>query len=119
MAGSITRWGAAGMALALASAAPALGQGGELQAGAFRDGEVSGAGEPATLSLRVRPGQSVQLDALPAPRGPDGLDLLMKVYDADGELVGEDDDGGGALNPRLTLTSEAGLNGMSACCSSL
>ncbi len=108
MAGSINRWGAAGLVLALAAAAPALAQRGALEPGAFVGGEVTGAGEPASLTLRLRPGQSVQLDALPAPRSPDGLDLLMKVYGPDGDLVGEDDDGGGALNPRVTVTSESG-----------
>jgi hypothetical protein len=106
--GSINRWGAAGIVLSLSATWPVFGQGEPLEVGSFAGGEVRGAGEPASLSLRVEPGQSVQLDALPAPRGPDGLDLLMKVYDAAGELVGEDDDGGGALNPRLTVTSEAG-----------
>jgi hypothetical protein len=108
MSGSINRWGAAALALSLCAASPAHGQGRPLEAGAFVGGEVAGAGEPTSLSLRVAPGQSVQLDALPAPRGPEGLDLLMKVYDPRGELVGEDDDGGGALNPRLTVTSDAG-----------
>jgi hypothetical protein len=108
MSGSISRWGAGGLALSLSAAWPALGQGEPLEAGAFVGGIVEGAGQPTVLSLRVAPGQSVQLDALPAPRGPDGLDLLMKVYGPDGELVAEDDDGGGALNPRLTVTSEAG-----------
>lgn len=108
MAGSINRWGAAGLVLALAAAAPALAQGPVLEAGAFVNGEVQGSGDPASVALRVRPGQSVQLDALPAPRSPDGFDLTMKVYGPDGELVSEDDDGGGALNPRLTVTSEAG-----------
>lgn len=32
----------------------------------------------------------------------------MKVYGPDGNLVGEDDDGGGSLNPRVTVTSESG-----------
>jgi hypothetical protein len=108
MAGSFNRWGAAGLVVALGAAGSAFGQGAVLEPGAFVGGEVAQAGEPATLSLRLRPGQTVQLDALPAPRGPDGLDLLMKVYDPGGELVGEDDDGGGALNPRLTVTSAAG-----------
>ena len=108
MAGSINRWGSAGVVLALAGAVPVLGQGNALEAGAFVGGEVTGSDSPASLSLRVRPGQSVQLDALPAPRGPEGLDLLIKVYGPDGNLVAEDDDGGGSLNPRVTVTSETG-----------
>ena len=108
MAGSINRRGAAGLALVLAAAAPAFAQGNVLEAGAFVGGEVPGSGEPASVALRVRPGQSVQLDALPGPRSPDGFDLTMKVYGPDGQLVSEDDDGGGALNPRVTVTSEAG-----------
>lgn len=108
MAGTIYRWGTATLALAFGAASPAFGQSQALEAGALAGGEIAGAGQPASLSLRVRPGQSVQLDALPAPRAPDGLDLLMKVYAPDGELVGEDDDGGGSLNPRLTVSSEAG-----------
>ena len=58
--------------------------------------------------MRFGRGQTLQLDAIPAPRSRDGLDLLMKVYDPVGALVGEDDDSGGALNPRVTVTSEAG-----------
>jgi hypothetical protein len=108
MSGSIEHWRAAGLALTLFAAGPALAQEGALEAGKFVDGEVAASGEPASLALRVRPGQSVQLDALPAPRAPDGIDLVMKVYGPDGDLVIEDDDGGGALNPRLTVTSEAG-----------
>ncbi len=108
MTGSINRWGAAALALVVGAASPALAQDAVLEAGAFSSGEVTASGEPAALSLRVQPGQSVQLDALPAPLAPDGLDLLLKVYDAGGELVGEDDDGGGALNPRVTVTSDEG-----------
>ncbi|HEU4652160.1 MAG TPA: PPC domain-containing protein [Croceibacterium sp.] len=108
MARSINRWTPAALALALAAGAPAAAQDKVLEAGGFVDGAVTGSEAPASLSLRVRAGQSVQLDALPAPRSPDGLDLLMKVYGPDGDLIADDDDGGGALNPRLTVTSEAG-----------
>jgi hypothetical protein len=111
MSGPFYRWGAARAAVVLGAvtfSAPAFAQGDELEAGAFAGGEVSGAGSPVSLSLRARPGQTVQLDAIPAPRARDGLDLLIKVYDAGGDLVGEDDDSGGALNPRVTVTSESG-----------
>jgi hypothetical protein len=110
MSGSLLRWGAAApvIALALAAASPALAQGRQLVAGGVVEGEVAGSGSSASFPLRAAPGQTLQLDAIPAPGSPDGLDLLMKVYDPAGELVGEDDDGGGALNPRVTLTSEAG-----------
>jgi hypothetical protein len=105
---SIVRWGVAGFVLALAAAGPAFAQGDVLQAGGFVEGEVDGSDTPVTVSLRATPGQTLQLDALPAPRSPEGLDLLLKVYDADGELVAQDDDGGGGLNPRLTLVSDEG-----------
>ncbi len=106
MSHSDIRWGA-GLALVLAAASPAAAQE-TLEAGGIVSGEVARAGEPVTISLRTNPGQTVQLDAIPAPRAPDGLDLVMSVYDADGELVGEDDDSGGALNPRITVNSETG-----------
>ena len=106
MSGSIVRWGAAGFALAF-SAAPAFAQG-QLAVGGFVEGEVAAADSPASFSLSATPGQTLQLDAIPAPRSADGLDLLIKVYDAGGSVVAEDDDGGGALNPRVTLVSEAG-----------
>src|SRR5689334_8441713 len=105
MSGSFVRWGAA--TLALATATPAFAQG-QLAAGGVVEGEVAGAGSPATFSLRAAPGQTLQLDAIPAPRAADGLDLLLKVYDAGGQVVAQDDDGGGGLNPRVTLTSQAG-----------
>ena len=108
MTRSIVRWGAAGLALALAAAGPAFAQGNTLQAGGFVEGEVSSSDAPVTFSLRATPGQTLQLDAIPAPRSPDGLDLLLKVYDAGGTIVAQDDDGGGGLNPRVTLTSENG-----------
>jgi hypothetical protein len=106
MSGSIVRWGAA--ALALGAAAPGSAQGEQLVAGGVVEGTVADSGSPATFSLRAAPGQTLQLDAIPAPRSPEGLDLLLKVYDAAGELVAQDDDGGGSLNPRVTLTSESG-----------
>ena len=108
MSESIVRWGAAGFALALAATTPAFAQGRQLAAGGVVEGEVAAAGSPASFSVRAAPGQTLQLDAIPAPRSPDGLDLLLKVYDAGGKLVAEDDDGGGSLNPRVTLTSQAG-----------
>lgn len=108
MSGSINRWSAMGLALMLGATGPALAQDQALEAGAFVDGEVSSAGTPAVVTLRAAPGQTVQLDAIPGARAPDGVDLTMKVYDAANELVGEDDDGGGALNPRISVTSEAG-----------
>ncbi len=109
MSQSIVRWGAAGAVFGLALAsAPALAQGATLQVGGLVDGEVAGAGMPAEVSLRAAPGQTIQLDAIPAPRTTEGLDLTLKVYDSSDTLVGEDDDGGGSLSPRLTLTSEAG-----------
>ena len=110
MSRSIVRWGAAApvIALALAGATPALAQGRQLVAGGVVEGEVAGSGSPASIALRAAAGQTLQIDAIPAPGAPDGLDLLLKVYDADNELVGEDDDGGGALNPRVTLTSASG-----------
>jgi hypothetical protein len=106
MSGSIVRWGAASLALALA--APAVAQGGQLQAGGVVEGEVADSETPVTIALRAAPGQTLQLDAIPAPRSPDGLDLLLKVYDARGEVVAQDDDGGGGLNPRVTFASPAG-----------
>lgn len=109
MSGSFVRWGALAPVLALALAAPGLAQDEQqLVAGGVVEGEVAGSGSPASFPLRTVPGQTLQLDAIPAPGAPDGIDLLMKVYDTDGELVGEDDDGGGALNPRVTVTSESG-----------
>ena len=108
MSESIVRWGAAGLALALAAAAPAFAQGEQLAAGGLVEGEVAGSGSTVSFSLRAAPGQTLQLDAIPAPRAPDGLDLLLKVYDAGGELVAEDDDGGGSLNPQVTLVSASG-----------
>jgi hypothetical protein len=108
MSQSIVRWSAAGFVLALAAAAPALAQGQQLAAGGVVEGEVAAAGSPVSFSVRAAPGQTLQLDAIPAPRSAEGLDLLLKVYDAGGELVAEDDDSGGALNPRVTLTSESG-----------
>ena len=106
MSGSIVRWGAA--ALALVAAAPAFAQGQQLAAGGVLEGEVPGSGSPVSFTLRAAPGQTLQLDAIPAPRSPVGLDLLIKVYDAGETVVAQDDDGGGGLNPRVTLTSEAG-----------
>ncbi|HEY6816406.1 MAG TPA: hypothetical protein VI168_12765 [Croceibacterium sp.] len=108
MSRSIVRWGAAGLGLALGASTPALAQSPTLQAGGVVEGEVRGSGSPASFSLRAAPGQTLQLDAIPAPKAPDGLDLMVKVYDAAGDLVAEDDDGGGALNPRVTLVSQSG-----------
>lgn len=105
MSGSIVRWGAA--ALALTVATPALAQA-MLEAGGVAEGEVAGPDSPTTIELRAAPGQTLQLDALPGPRAADGLDLMLKVTDARGEVVAQDDDGGGNLNPRVTLTSAAG-----------
>src|SRR5688572_5866826 len=107
MSDSIVRWRAAGFALALA-AVPAFAQDQQLVAGGVVEGQVTGSGSPVSFPVRTEAGQTLQLDAIPAPGAPDGLDLLIKVYDTDGELVGEDDDGGGALNPRVTVTSESG-----------
>jgi len=108
MSESIVRWGAAGLVLALSGAAPGFAQGQQLAAGGFVDGEVADSGSPTSFSLRAAPGQTLQLDAIPAPRAPDGLDLMLKVYDAGGAIVAEDDDGGGSLNPRVTLSSASG-----------
>jgi hypothetical protein len=98
----------ASLALALAAASPAFAQDAVLEVGGTVADEVVEAGSPVTISLRAAPGQTIQLDAIPAPRAPDGLDLVMRVYDAAGEQVAEDDDSGGALNPSVTVTSEAG-----------
>lgn len=106
MSRSSLRWAA--LALALAAASPAFSQVETIAVGGTVGGEVAEAGSPVAISLRASPGQTVQLDAIPAPRAPEGLDLVMRVYDADGELVGEDDDSGGALNPSITVTSDAG-----------
>src|SRR6187399_1780913 len=99
MTRSITRWGAASLALSLALATPAFAQGQQLQAGGVVSGEVTGSGAPMNVSLQVAAGQTVQIDAIPAPGAPDGFDLVMKVYDAGGKVVGQDDDSGGGLNP--------------------
>lgn len=109
MAGSIVRWGAAGPALALALAAGgALAQDRMLEAGGVAEGAVDGPDTPITIEVRAAPGQTLQLDALPGPRSADGLDLMLKVTDERGEVVAQDDDGGGGLNPRVTFTSAAG-----------
>lgn len=112
MSGSIVRWGAAAptlaLALALAAAGPAAAQNGMLEAGGIAEGEVGGADSPTTIELNAKPGQTLQLDAFPGTRAPDGLDLLLKVTDARGEVVAQDDDGGGSLNPRVTFTSASG-----------
>jgi hypothetical protein len=94
--------------LALTASAPSWAQGTMLEAGGVAEGEVAGSDSPTTIELRATPGQTLQLDALPGPRAADGFDLVLKVYDPRGELVAEDDDGGGALNPRVTLTAAAG-----------
>jgi hypothetical protein len=107
MSHKFSRWGAS-LALALAAASPVFAQHEAIEVGGTAGGEVAEAGSAVTVSLRVSPGQTVQLDAIPAPRAPEGLDLVMRVYDAGGELVGEDDDSGGALNPRVTVTSDEG-----------
>jgi hypothetical protein len=103
------RWlaGAAALAAGTMGAAGAA-QGQELRAGAMVEGTVESADAPASIPLRVAPGQAVQLDALPGAAAASGLDLLFKVYGPDGELVGEDDDGSGSLNPRYSLYSPAG-----------
>jgi len=106
MSRSIIRWSAT-LAVAL-SATPALAQGVPLAPDGLVSGEVAGSGNPASVSLRLQPGQSVQLDAIPAPNAPAGLDMLLKVYDSEDKLVGEDDDGGGSLNPRVQMTSAEG-----------
>jgi hypothetical protein len=110
MSGSIVRWGAAApmLVLALGAAAPACAQSGMLEAGGVAEGTVAGAESPTTIEVRAAPGQTLQLDAIPGARAVDGLDLMLKVTDARGEVVGQDDDGGGNLNPRVTFTSEAG-----------
>ena len=103
------RWlaGAAALAVgAIGSQAPA--QEGALRPGGVAEGTVESADEPATVSLRVAPGQAVQLDAIPGTAAASGLDLLLKVYDPGGALVGQDDDGSGSLNPRYSLYSPAG-----------
>ncbi len=106
MSGSIVRWGAA--ALALAAGVPVSAQSGMLEVGGVAEGSVAGADSPTVIELRAAAGQTIQLDALPGPRAADGLDLVLKVTDSRGEVVGQDDDGGGGLNPRVTFTSEAG-----------
>ena len=110
MSGSIVRWSAAApvLAVALAAAAPSWAQGTMLEAGGVAEGEVAGSDSPTVIELRAARGQTLQLDALPGPRAADGFDLMLKVYDPRGELVAEDDDGGGALNPRVTFTADAG-----------
>lgn len=108
MVRSIVHWSAAGLAGALVFAAPVFAQSQAIEAGGVVEAEVAESGTPASFSLRAAPGQTVQLDAIPAPTSPEGLDLLMRVYDPAGEPVGEDDDGGGGLNPRVTVVSESG-----------
>ena len=100
--------GGASLALALVAASPVFAQLEAIEVGGTAGGEVTEAGSAVTVSLRVNPGQTVQLDAIPAPRAPEGLDLVMRVYDAGGELVGEDGDGnryyrtrGGKIDPTL------------------
>src|SRR5690606_2038683 len=92
----------------LAASVPALAQGGTLEVGGVAQGTVAGADSPTVIELRAAPGQALQLDALPAPGAADGLDLLLRVYDARGGVVAEDDDSGGSLNPRVTFASESG-----------
>lgn len=110
MAGSIVRWGAAApvLALALLAAAPGWAQGSALEAGGIAEGEVGSADSPTTIEVNAAPGQTLQLDAFPGTRAPDGLDLMIKVTDARGNLIAQDDDGGGSLNPRVVFTSESG-----------
>ena len=103
MSGSFVRGGC--VAVALAASVPALAQGGTLEAGGVAQGTVAGADSPTVIELRAAPGQALQLDALPAPGAADGLDLLLRVYDARGGVVAEDDDSGGSLNPRVTFAS--------------
>ncbi|HYD24798.1 MAG TPA: hypothetical protein VEB68_08365, partial [Croceibacterium sp.] len=100
------RWLAAALAGSMA-AAPGMAQE-ALEAGRLAEGTVAGASEPASVPLRLSPGQSVQLDALPGAGAAAGVDLTLKAFAPDGGLVAEDDDGGGALNPRLEVGSEAG-----------
>jgi hypothetical protein len=106
MSGSIVRWSAA--ALALAAGTQAWAQSEMLEAGGVAEGSVAGPDSPTTIELRAAVGQTLQLDALPGPGAAEGLDLLLKVTDARGEVVAQDDDGGGNLNPRVTFTSESG-----------
>lgn len=87
--------------------APALAQA-ELSAGSMVGGEIESADAPATLSLRLAPGQALQLDAIPGAPAREGLDLTLKVFDPAGTVVAEDDDSGGAYNPRVNLFSQTG-----------
>lgn len=98
--------GGAALGMALA-ATPALAQA-ELQAGSMVGGEVTGAAAPATIVLRLAPGQALQLDAIPGAPAAEGLDLTLKVLDPAGAVVAEDDDGGGGYNPRVSVFSQAG-----------
>lgn len=108
MVRSIVHWSVAGLVAAALVPAAAFAQSGTIAVGGVYEGRVEESGAPDKVSLRAAPGQTVQLDAIPAPTAPDGLDLVMRIYDAGGKMVGEDDDSGGGLNPRVTLVNAAG-----------
>lgn len=63
-------------------------------------GEVDG--EAAVFVLTVPADTAMQVDVI----SRDGFDPVLRVLDAAGELIVEDDDGGDGLNPRARIAAE-------------
>lgn len=75
--------------------------------GDYRDGILSPAGDRDWYRIELTEGQTLRI-MLTSPEGPEALDdPYIVFYNAQGEEVARDDDGGGGLNARLEYTAPA------------
>ena len=77
---------------------------------AQNDGSVTGnfetAGDRDVLSLTVDAESNVTINATTVNAGE--VDTFLRLYDASGNLIAQNDDSGGTLNSSLSVTLAAG-----------
>ena len=73
-----------------------------LEPGGVVESRLDADGDRRAHPIATVPGQAVVVEVAPL----DGLDTYLRVYDVDGMLVAEDDDGGVGLGSRLEFTPE-------------
>lgn len=80
-----------------------------LAAGQALDGAISPAGDTDWFRLRVEQGQryALTLDGVPNAEGG-AIDPVLSVYDAQGDLVAQNDDANGSLNSALQYVPSQG-----------